>query len=356
MSVHTLPNGKHIVVWYEGSGEDRRQKRKTFGSGPAAYLRAVTYDKELKEYRGKARPAQPGMSVEDVCHEYYERHTVAEKTHLNHWYKFTRHLVPALGKIPADLLATRDLDLYVKNRLDGGIKRTTISSEIRLLKAVYSWCQAQDPPLIYRNGIARYKVKTLADVDSIPVPPTVKELQRIMSHAEPHLVRAIMIHWHTGIRPGGELRALKWEDVDFVNRELRIRSAHKGGPSIRLIPIHPDLQGKLQRWLEEDKERAGDNVWSLAVVSWSGHPVQSLKRAWAMAKKRAGITRRIRLYDLRHAFATGTLRAGGDLKAVSEVLGHSRPDTTLRIYQHVTRDQHRNVVGLMPKVAPSNKQ
>jgi len=66
------------------------------------------------------------------------------------------------------------------------------------------------------------------------------------------------------------------------------------------------------------------------------------------AKKKAGIVRRLRPYDFRHAFATYALKNSADLKATSEILGHSRTDTTTRIYQHVDTDMKRDVIDRLP--------
>jgi integrase len=45
----------------------------------------------------------------------------------------------------------------------------------------------------------------------------------------------------------------------------------------------------------------------------------------------------IRLHDLRHTWATLALKAGVDVKVVSERLGHSSPVVTWTIYQHVVK-------------------
>lgn len=43
----------------------------------------------------------------------------------------------------------------------------------------------------------------------------------------------------------------------------------------------------------------------------------------------------VRLLDLRHGFASGLLRAGVNVKIVSEALGHSRTAFTMDVYAHV---------------------
>jgi site-specific recombinase XerD len=80
------------------------------------------------------------------------------------------------------------------------------------------------------------------------------------------------------------------------------------------------LLGLLEPWFEEDL-KAGKKTGD-PVVTFKGKSVVSLKIAWSAAKKRARITRRMRMYDLRHAFATKMLDNGADLKHVSILLGH----------------------------------
>lgn len=64
--------------------------------------------------------------------------------------------------------------------------------------------------------------------------------------------------------------------------------------------------------------------------------------------KRAGITRRIRPYDLRHAHATEALAHGADLKALSENMGHSTTMMIHKHYQHVLNQQRQDAVEAIP--------
>ena len=47
---------------------------------------------------------------------------------------------------------------------------------------------------------------------------------------------------------------------------------------------------------------------------------------------RSGIRQRLRLYDIRHFFASKLLTQVGDLRTVSRALGHANPAITLQIY------------------------
>jgi integrase len=78
--------------------------------------------------------------------------------------------------------------------------------------------------------------------------------------------------------------------------------------------------------------------------------VQSIKTSWNKTLKRAGITRRIRPYDLRHAFATEAIAAGVDVGTVSKLMGHTTPTMVLKHYQHVLDQQKRAAVETLPEV------
>jgi site-specific recombinase XerD len=56
----------------------------------------------------------------------------------------------------------------------------------------------------------------------------------------------------------------------------------------------------------------------------------------------------MRLYDVRHAFATYALQNGADIKALSEIMGHSRVETMMRHYHHVTPKARREAVEHVP--------
>lgn len=146
------------------------------------------------------------------------------------------------------------------------------------------------------------------------------------------------------IKLKAELFRITWDDVRLESRTILIRSAKKGGLTFREIPIIDDaFLGQLALWRNQDQ---GDGY----VIHYKRKPIKSIKTAWKAAKRRAGVTRRLRMYDCRHAFASELLAKGGDLKAVSEMLGHSDVSMTTKIYQHTSRALLEKTIKNMPSL------
>jgi integrase len=230
------------------------------------------------------------------------------------------------------------------------IKISTIHRELSIVKAILNWSTyKQQPPIIPYNPVDKYEMPRRDD--EIILPPTKEERQRIYDKASPHIQRFIVLNYNTGARSGSsELLKICWEHVDIKANRITIISADKGGPKLRRIGITEELVGYLANWRQEDSQLQGCDPFLISGprVHYRGTPIKKINKAWTATLKRAGIKRRIRPYDLRHAFATDLLEAGGDIGTVSRIMGHSRPDTTLKVSQHITGKQAAEVIDKLP--------
>ena len=372
MAVLQLKDSRWIVKYRKGTiPENPERTREYFGRGPGARAAAEQRNKELGFGHRKPQEKTANLTFGEVAAEYQEakfsRNTDTTKN--GRYYKLKSVILPEFGHLPIDRLTRHRLDQYVNKRLstqrtvmagpknrrvkrklydpDGNpmmIKATTVHRELSDIMAIMSW--AVEERRIAFNPVSGYK-KPQRDDASIR-PPSPREIENILKAAPGHLVRAITIAWYTGTRPGGvELLSLKWSDVDWDRQSIFVVSARKGGPAKRVVPLDERFAAMLYSWYKADGENDGRNI-----ITFNGKPIKSIKTTWKNTKAIAGITRRLRPYDIRHAFVTYLLEAGGDLKSVSTMAGHSRTDTTTRIYQHIDLDLMRRNIERMPSVVP----
>ena len=167
--------------------------------------------------------------------------------------------------------------------------------------------------------------------------------------------RAILeLFYASGLRLS-ELVGLDIEDVNLAGRIVRVLG--KGGKE-RLVPFNRSTEAALRAWLK-DWEAIGSSQDEAKRTSPFARPVVKRKKvrvpvflnyAGGRLSTRS-VDRLVRKYvsacstrfgisphALRHSFATHLLQRGADLRAIQELLGHSRLSTTQR-YTHVNATQ-----------------
>ena len=102
-------------------------------------------------------------------------------------------------------------------------------------------------------------------------------------------------------------------------------------------------------WKEEDEAKGCPFV-----VNYHNKQIKTgVKIGWQSMLAKAGITRRIRPYDLRHAFATEAIAAGADVGTVAKLMGHSSAQMVLQFYQHVMTEQKKRAIEALPDLDDS---
>jgi integrase len=119
-----------------------------------------------------------------------------------------------------------------------------------------------------------------------------------------------------GLRPG-EVRSLKWRDVNLPKRKMTVRGKtgareiYLTDAAVSVLEATPKVQGC-------EYVFAGRRF---------GEPIVAVHKALKAVQARAGVER-FRPYDFRHTAATGALAAGADVRAVQALLGHADLTTT----------------------------
>lgn len=344
MSIHQLKDGRWIVK-YPDPKKPSGSRREYFGRGAAAEINARSRDRELDLKRTKPRVGDDfGPTFYDLSVEYLQDKGFPMASYAVVISSLGSAINPAIGNVPAMRLTHNDLTKYVRSRRKT-VKDNTIRREVGIIQAVMNWAARRRPPLIPSNPIRGFVRPAAAD--AIISPPTSAEVYAILRHSNERLRRFITVVWYTGLRPGTvETLSLQWSAVSWETGTIRILSANKGGVRLRDVPIHPAFAIELKRWHKEDIKNGHEGYIIHRGKTGGGR----IDFSWREAKRKAGITRRLRLYDFRHWYVTTAIEAGADYKTLSEVVGSS-PETLRRHYQHVSTAARVSMVERMPVLA-----
>lgn len=162
----------------------------------------------------------------------------------------------------------------------------------------------------------------------------------------------------TGMRQG-EILGLKWDCVDFKEGTIQISTQlqyHKGGyyftspksgkrRTIAPAPRVMDYLKEQKRRQAEARLRAGE-LWEdsgLVFTDDAGRHlrVHTVYLHFKRIVKAIGFPE-ARFHDIRHTYAVNSIRAGDDIKTISENMGHATVAFTLDVYGHVTKQMKKD--------------
>jgi len=159
----------------------------------------------------------------------------------------------------------------------------------------------------------------------MPKIPQEAKINYIIANASPKLRTAISISKETGLRPI-ELMRLKLRDIDLQKRAVYPETAKHGNP--RVLKITEKTLHILTEYLARTNIKLNQKIFA----NWKPVDYSKYFRATRnkTAKKMADPTiKTIRLYDLRHFFATMLYHRTKDILFVKQQLGHKNIETTL---------------------------
>ena len=273
-------------------------------------------------------------------------------------------MLPRLGDTPLQELRAADLDaLYAEllrsgRRGGGGLSMSSVHHVHAALNKLLNDAE--------RTGVVTRNVARLASAPSLTTARarapemtvwTPGELSRFLESIDGNRNAAMFrLLALTGMRRG-ELVALRWSDLDLARSTMTVNQAStvvdgvevvsipKTRRSRRVVDLDPVTVEVLQRHRGAQREQrlalgvtatASDRVFTGDL----GEPLRpdSVGQAFRRLVLSSDVPV-IRLHDLRHTHASHLLRAGVNVKVVSDRLGHASVSFTLDTYGHVMPGQ-----------------
>ena len=201
----------------------------------------------------------------------------------------------------------------------------------RILKQAQEWRLIHTVPkiqLVEEQGremmLEPWMEANLLAVTKFERTPKKKHSPKSANYGWQPLRDVLLIMLDTGMRPA-EVFRMEWEHVKW-DRGLIFVPRSKSRKSKRYVPLSERVKAALLL-------RAKDSAFVFpSARSRSGH-IETVQKPFDRAKKLAGLPDAVVLYCARHRFSTDVMDGTGNVMAVLDVMGQSRPDV-LRLYQH----------------------
>lgn len=245
------------------------------------------------------------------------------------------HLLPALGARRLGDLRLGDVQRLVDDLARRGLNASTIRNALMPLRVIVRLALVRGELAVSPvTGVQLPAVRGTRDRFATP-----EEAARLIA-AAPERDRAI---WATAFYAGlrrAELRGLLWDDVDFDRGVIRVhrqwdRYAHgdvapKSAASMRTVPFALILQEHLL--LHRASFGHADRVFATAsgLPFDAGEVMGRGRKAWATAGLQP-----IKLHEARHTYASLMAEAGVPIEDLSEFMGHSTINLTIKTYRHL---------------------
>lgn len=284
---------------------------------------------------------------------------------------------PLLNHKLADL-STFAIEKWRTERRKAGVAPATINRDINDLRSALTravaWKYISTHPLadlkalrVDSHGVVRYlstdeEARLLKALDARDDTRRAERLTanaaRIKFSHEPfpelgtytdHLTPLVVVALHTGLRRG-ELFAMRWDDVDLVNRRVTVHGANAKSGRTRHVDLNAIAGKALEQWQTDRLAALSARAVAgpLVFPSATGGTLDNVQTSWERIVKAAKV-KGFRFHDLRHTFASKLVMAGVDLNTVRELLGHADLKMTLR-YAHLSPDHRRAAVDKLVAV------
>lgn len=337
--LRVFPSGrKTFFVQYRARGQSRTRR---YVLGPYGVLTpadardlAIEVLAQVRKGRDPSeerRVEAHAPTVGDLCARYLKDYaegrkkprSVAEDRRL-----IDDFIKPALGR--RKLRAVTRLDIV---RLHNSLQDTPYQANrvlavvSRMFNLAERWGLRPDGsnPVRHVDRFAeRKRERFLSEAELARLGKTLADAERAQTETAA-TVAAVRLLVFTGCRLG-EILALRWQDVDFERRCLRLPDSKTGA---RVVPLNaPALQ------VLADLER-GESPWVIRGRK-QGASLVNLGKPWRRIRESARLSD-VRIHDLRHSFASVAAGTGHSLVVIGALLGHRQATTTHR-YAHLSDD------------------
>ena len=365
-----------FITYKNKKGEKRYRFKVYLGTDPVTGKRIETSRQGFKtkkeaqialnrlqlDYKeNKYKTSNRNYTFNDVYKRWYSsyKNTVKETTAHVLAYRYEKYFKDDLGSLLIGKITTDYIQKYI-NSFSKKIYSYKKIFEVVVYVFNYAYHQGiiENNPLnrvVYPKANQELKRNNNTGKNNFYSKEELTYLLNELKDYNEQLYMLIRLLSFTGMRIN-EALALTWNDVSFINKEIKISktlaydklakkivvNTPKTKTSRRVIDVDDNTMLDLKKWKmdQSTKER------NLLFTSVDGGYVRYTSVALELKRfyKKHDEIKPVTLHGFRHTHASLLFEAGLPMKDVQTRLGHSNIQTTMNIYTHVTQQHQKKAV------------
>ncbi len=358
--------------------------------------------KKLSEISGRVKSNSyelvENSNLEKLMFEYlmtFKKSTVSPRTFEGNIRNFKLHIVPHIGKMNVYEIDNYAIQKFVNILLDQGYSVDTIKKCKHLLNQFFEY--SIENKWIYTNPTLKVKVKGKRNVYEEDgderykaLPPEIRDkFLEALNRDEANFIKPLCITlMFAGLRIG-EALALKWKNIGFENKTIKIERAitqtlkfdeqgnvkdrttvigdTKTACSVRDIPVTDIVLETLKQWKEKQSKRQETNPNVIAILTaptsfvfandnGSYRSYYGTRVIFDRFKRRNGLSKyHIHFHGLRHTFSNMLFEMNENPKVIQQLLGHRDVKNTITVYNSVNSEYVRESTNRLNDKLNENK-
>lgn len=316
----------------------------------AARLRGELVEGKRQTREEKRKERAKNLSLSRLWETYRDEHLKNEGTKRTDTANFNNIPKEIAAKIPMEI-TTRDVESMKRRLFARGLAPQTVKHAMTLVQRLIRWgkknglCQPPNDLEFDFPKLDNEKTENLT-------PEQMFALLKALDEDPDQESTAIMrIALYTGIRRGA-IFSLRWDDVDFVHRVIRLRGDAAKNGKTTILPLAENAL----RLLEELRDNPYRPQNELVFPAPRSHGRRSnMPQAFTnRIRQKSGISLDFRpMHGLRHTFASWLASSGSvSMFELQKLLTHESPEMTRR-YAHLADSALRRAAGVADGIFPS---
>lgn len=240
----------------------------------------------------------------------------------------TQHNGDSLGLGPIARVTVRDMRAWMAHERGRGVGARSLARALSAVKSFYRWLSEREgfePTAVLSTRAPKFQRKLPRPLEEAAASAMIDtvELQSTEPWVAARDAAVVTLLYGCGLRIS-EALALTGTDVPLP---AVLRIIGKGGKE-RIVPVIPAARNAVEAYVDLCPYPTTPDAPIFRAIRGGPLSPRAIQKVMEQSRLQLGLPATATPHAMRHSFATHLLAAGGDLRAIQELLGHASLSTT----------------------------